>query len=58
MPAPVRSGDRERLCFGLEKEPDTFTGNAAVYRICKGVSDRNGKRGHEKERKIEKDSRQ
>lgn len=31
MPAPVRSGDRERLCFGLEKELDAFSDNAAVY---------------------------
>ena len=30
MPKTVGAGDRERLSLGLEKEPDTFTGNAAV----------------------------
>ena len=47
MPAPVRSADRERLCFGLEKEPDSFSGSAAVYRICGEVFNRNRKKGVE-----------
>lgn len=37
MPAAAGAGAGERLCPGLEKEPDTFAGDGAVRRACEGV---------------------
>lgn len=52
MLAAVRAGDRERLRFGMEKEPDTILGDAAVYRICERIFDEYGKRGYRRIRRI------
>ena len=54
MPKTVGTKNRERLSFGLEEEPDSFSGNAAVYRICEGVFDGNRKRRHRRMKNKEK----